>query len=135
MPLPSATRYSQAQHCNAGVVYISGNFTFNGSGAPDAAQGKPFNVAGTDLTRSSTGVYVLTVPGSGTVDILSATFTLEDTAKHLVHRISARDDSARTIELTFMDQGTPSTTTDPAVADPTDGAILHVFLVVADRPL
>lgn len=133
MPLPSATRYSQAQHSHPGTVLIAGNFTFNGAGAPDAAQGKPFAVAGTDLVRDSEGVYTLTVPGSGTVDILCACFTLEDTAKHLVHRISARDDSARTIELTFMDQGT--TSADPAVADPTDGAILHVFLVVADRPL
>lgn len=125
MPL-DATLYQQAQFANAGLQFLAGNFTFNGSSQPDAAEGKPFAAAGTDLVRDSEGVYTLTVPGRGALDFLSIQATLEDASLDLYHTVSAVSEANRTITFSFF--------SDTGVADdPTDGGKLHVLLVLKSR--
>jgi hypothetical protein len=120
------TYYSTAQFANAGLQFLAGNFTFNGTGQPDAAEGKPFAVDGTDLVRTGVGDYVLTVPGVGAQQVLACIPAIEDSTLDLKVVIAARDDSARTVTFRITD----GTDTED---DPTDGAKLHVLLVLASR--
>lgn len=129
MPL-AKTLYKEAQFAHAGLQFIAGNFTMNGSSQPDAAEGKPFAEAGTDLVRSDTGDYTLTIPGVGAVDILACFFQLEDDTDAILTQVVGRDDAARTIDLTFLDA------TDGATpVDPTDGQFLHCIIILKSRQL
>ena len=70
-------------------ILLSGNFD-----DALAVEGCP----GLTVSDDTGGVYTLTLPGKGTVDVMSAVFTCEsaDTVQ-----ITARDDTARTIEITL----------------------------------
>lgn len=126
MPL-SQTLYSKAEFANAGLQFIAGNFTFGGgTSQPDAAEGKPFAPDGTDLVRDAEGVFTLTVPGRGAIDVLAVLCSIEDASLVLQVRVSDRDDAARTIEFTTSGAA-------DADDDPTDGAKLHVLLVLKSR--
>lgn len=127
MPLPkNLTVTKSCTFAQKGMTQIFGNFTFNGTGAPDAAEGKPFRTSGLDLSRQDTGDYTLTVPGTGSIDILYLNFVLVDGTDLLapVQDITISE-SARTIAFTIYDAETVATPTDP-----TDGAKLHVHLVL-----
>lgn len=127
MPL-TKTLYKEAQFANAGLQIIAGNFTFNGSGEPDGAEGEPFNPDGTDLDRTGTGDYTLTIPGRGGLDILACFLQIEDGTDLLSIQDITRDDTARTIAFTVYDAETVATPTDP-----TDGAKLHVLIFLKSR--
>lgn len=107
-----------------GVVLLDGNITFGGSGAVSAVEGKGFTTSSID--HSGTGVYVLTMPGSGTVDVRSCHFQMEAASSVLLPTVTARDDSARTITVTLYG----SLPTSPAATDPASGDKLHFSVVV-----
>lgn len=123
------TMYQKAQFAHAGTIRIDGHFEFaGGSSAPDAAAGKPFAVDGSDLARTDTGDFTLTVPGDGTLDLLSVQFSfLEDTDVLTCKLVGISEDN-RTLSFTFYDGETQATPTDPP-----DGAKLFVSLVLKGR--
>lgn len=128
MPLPNATRYQIAEFAQPGLAILAANFTFNGTSAPDAAEGIPFRTTGADLTRSDVGDYVLTIPGSGTLDILSFTIHIVDGTDLVVPVVTAISEANRTITFTVYDAETAVTPTDP-----TDGAKLYVTIWLKTR--
>lgn len=128
MPLPNATRYQKAEFSQPGLSILAANFTFNGTSAPDAAEGLPFNTAGTDLARSDVGDYVLTIPGSGSLDILSFSMHIVDGTDLVIPVVTAISEANRTFTFTVYDAETAATPTDP-----TDGAKLYVTIWLKSR--
>jgi hypothetical protein len=118
----------QAEFAQKGLQFVFGQFTFNGSGEPDAAEGKPFLVAGTNLDRTDTGDYVLTLPGTGSIRVLHFDFTIVDGTDMVDVQCLSFDESARTFTLLVSDRETFGTPTDP-----TDGAKLLVQIVLIGR--
>lgn len=100
-------------------VLLSGNFDDQG-----AVEGCP----GMSVTADGSGVYTVTLPGRGTVNVMGAVFTVEDTAG-LHAYISSRDDAARTIEVTLQDAATPTAT------DLGSGDRVHFLIVVKNTDL
>jgi hypothetical protein len=118
----------QAEFAQKGLQFVFGQFTFNGSGEPDAAEGKPFLVAGTNLDRTGAGAYTLTVPGTGSIRVLFADFNIVDGTDLVDVQCSAFDEDARTFTLLVKDRETFGVATDP-----TDGAKLLVQIVLIGR--
>lgn len=121
------------QALGKGLVFLAGNVTTGAVGAVGAIEGKgfaatavPYNVG--SITRDDVGRYVFYLPGSGTVDVLAAFFSLEEATKDLKWQILARDDSARTVELQITTNGTEAVA--PAAADLTDGGKIHFMFIV-----
>jgi hypothetical protein len=124
------TLYSQAQHAHPGLVYVHGKFTMNFDGEPDAAEGHPFTPDGLNLDRTAAGLYTLTLPGSGAMDVLAVHYDLLDTTDIISPKMVAMDESARTIDFQFVDGETQATDTDP-----TDGSLFFVTIVLKTRQL
>jgi hypothetical protein len=114
----------QAQFAEPGLQFVVGRFTFNGSGEPDAADGRPFLTNGTNLDRTGAGAYTLTIPGRGGLDILAAFFTVEHATDVLLTQIVARSAANRTMGLLILDGEGATVATDPP-----DGAQLHVLVI------
>jgi VCBS repeat-containing protein len=122
-------RLSQVQALPKGLVLLCGNFTTSdGSGAIGTIEGTGFattavapNVGSIEL--DAPGTYTFTLPGSGTVDILSMWFTLEEPTKDLKWQVLSRDDSARTVTLEIRTNGTEAVA--PVDADLTSGGKVH----------
>lgn len=115
------------------LVFLAGNVTTGAAGAVGAIEGKGFaaTAVGSDvgsIVHDATGEYTFTLPGSGTVDVLFATFSLEESTKDLKWQILSRDDSARTITLQIRTNGTEAVA--PADADLTSGGVIHYMFIV-----
>lgn len=123
------TLYQKAQFAHPGTIRIDASFEFaGGSDAPDAAVGKPFAVGGTDLARSDTGDFTLTVPGDGDLGLISVQFCFLEDTDVLSCKLVGISEANRTLSFTFYDGETQATPTDPP-----DGAKLFVSLVLKGR--
>lgn len=110
------------QALGKGRVLIAGNFTSaGGTSNPDATEGVGWSVTHT----GTTGEYQITLPGVGTVDVLSATFTVEGSTPTLVS-IEARDDSSHTLTLKAWQESGGTL----GAADLADGDIVHFQVVI-----
>jgi hypothetical protein len=131
MPLPrNLTMTRQAEFAQKGLQHVYGNIRFGAPGAnpPDAAEGKPFDVDGTDLVRTDTGDFVLTLPGSGAIRVLYCDFNIVDPTDMVDVQCLSFSESARTFTLLISDRETFGTPTDP-----TDNALLMVHIVLIGR--
>lgn len=131
MPL-SQTLYKHAQFAHPGLQIVAGNFTMNGSGEPDAAEGKPFRESGLDLDRTGQGLYTLTVPGRGGIEVLANFFFLEDSATDMNVRLLSKSETARTFALGFYAYDADGV---PVATDPTDAAKLSVLILLKGRSI
>jgi hypothetical protein len=122
-------RLSQMQALPKGLVLLCGNFvTTDASGAIGTIEGTGFatTAVGSDvgsIALSAVGTYTFTLPGSGTVDILSMGFCLEEPTKDLKWQVLSRDDAARTVVLEIRTNGTEAVA--PVDADLTSGGKVH----------
>lgn len=121
------SKTSRALYAQDGLQFVFGRHTFNGTGEPDVAEGRPFVAAGTDLDRTGAGLYTLTLPGTGDIDVLHCDFTIIDGTDFVDVVCTAIDESARTFTLKVYDRETFGTLTDP-----TDGALLLTQIVLVD---
>lgn len=125
------TLFGKAQFAHPGLVYLHGKFTFGApTAAPDAAEGIPFVLAGTDLARADTGDFTLTIPGAGAMDVLAVHFDFLEATDVLSCKLVAIDETARTISFTFYDGETQATPTDPS-----DNSLLFVTVVLKSRQI
>jgi hypothetical protein len=115
----------KAHFAQKGLQFLFAQLTFNGSGEPDAGEGRPFLAAGTNLDRTGAGLYTLTIPGTGTVRILQADFTIVDGTDLVDVVCTAFDEDARTFTLKIYDRETFGVLTDP-----TDASKLLVQIVL-----
>ena len=90
---------------NDGCKAIIGTIQGNGSSSPTAGTGA-FD-RGMSATRDALGVYTITLPGVGSLELLGG-FVQVEAVLLLEASISDRDDSARTIEVTVTDKATPT---------------------------
>lgn len=122
-------RYHDLQVHQPGMLMIVANFTFNGTGEPDGAEGKPFRTSGLDLDRTGVGAYTLTIPGTGAINVLAGPFySLVDATDKLVVRPLVTTEASRTFTLQILDLETGATATDP-----TDGEKLQVLIFLKQR--
>ena len=109
-----------------GLQLVFGNHTFNGTGEPDAAEGRPYVETGLDLDRTGVGLYTLTLPSTATINVLCAMFEIVDGTDLVDVVCTAINESAKTFTLKVYDRETFATLTDP-----TDGAKLMSMIVLA----
>lgn len=109
------------------LVFLAGNMTADSSGDPAAIEGKGFGLTATfphvgTISHDATGTYTLTLPGSGTVDVLASFFQVQAGAARYP-TVTIRDDDSRTITVLITDDSGADT-------DLGDGEQLHFLLVV-----
>lgn len=121
-----------------GWVLMALKVTIGSSGAVSSVDGKGWPSDGTastapmqsgGVTHDTDGEYTITLPGNGSVhDIFLVNCAVEDASDLLIDQVKTKDLSARSLTLLLTDPG--SDTVSPAAADPSDGTILHVTLLV-----
>lgn len=91
------------QCLDKGLVVLTAGFTGNGSSAPTGVEGKGVSVA-----RTGTGVYVVTLPGTGSMDIRTTHVAVVGTDFTRTW-VSAISEAARTVTITSQAaDGTPT---------------------------
>lgn len=86
---------------NPGVVTLHGRFTGNGTSSPTAANTK---AKGITCARTGSGTYTLTLPGQGSLTIMSCNPSVESSSARLAW-CSSINESTRviTIKVTAVD--------------------------------
>lgn len=107
-----------------GIVTLQGYFTLGSGGAVSAVSPARSGFTTASWTDNGTGDFTITLPGSGTLEILSCDLALEDASQDLNVNLKVVTDSARTVRFKTMDGATPS------AADPTSGAKLRFRFTV-----
>lgn len=107
-----------------GLTLLCGRL--GGAGAADLLVPTDANPhGGLTAVHDATGVYTITLPGRGGLDVLCALFTCETVADDdLLCTITDKDYSARTIEVTITDGA--------SAADLATGEGLHYMIVLKD---
>lgn len=120
--------------------------TIGATGAVSAVDGRGWTddgVASTNpnngsVTRDSAGVYSIVLPGSGSVqDIQLLSFFVEDAAAVDIRvplvslTLASRKITLSCVKLAVAE----GTAADPDIADPTEGSVLHIALLVRNSPL
>ena len=100
-----------------GLVCIAGSFQGASTSTPVTQLGKGVSVA-----WSATGTYVLTLPGTGTLNIYSVTCNVERATGGYVANVEAKSNSSRTVTINVQDLDTPVDT------DLVTGEYLHYMI-------
>lgn len=107
-----------------GIVTLQGYFTLGSGGAVSAVAPARSGFTTASWTDNGTGDFTITLPGSGSLTILSAELAIEDASKDVTTVLKVVTDSARTVRFKIMDLATPT------AQDPTSGAKLRFRFTV-----
>jgi len=84
----------------ASAVVVAGSIDGNETSAPVVAASH--NPRGVTCTRTSEGLYVLTLPGAGAITLVSCVIQLRSPDRDLI-AVTVRNESARTVTIRVYD--------------------------------
>lgn len=109
-----------------GATIVYGNAQGAGAGALTDHEGS----AGVTSTRTSEGIYVLTLPGKGSLDMHCKLVSVDAAAgRDITAKVSAFSESARTVTIELIETVAGTATVEDLEA----GEYLHFWFVINQR--